>query len=113
MHIFPKKRWGALILSLALVIFTPLAFYWGAAGLREGTAGQSRQALEDSLRRAAVHCYAVEGRYPPSLTYLTTHYGVHVNRAQFTVYYQKVAANLMPDITVLDIASQDAGEAAP
>lgn len=66
----------------------------------------SREALdlaENSIRRAAVQCYALEGFYPPDLDYLTGRYGVSVDAEKYFVDYQYVAANLMPDITVLSL----------
>ena len=66
----------------------------------------SREALdlaENSIRRAAVQCYALEGFYPPDLDYLTGRYGVSVDTQRYFVDYQYVASNLMPDITVLSL----------
>ena len=56
---------------------------------------------EESVRRAAVECYALEGFYPRSLDYLVEHYGVTAGDDRYMVSYQYVASNLMPDITVL------------
>lgn len=61
------------------------------------------KAMEQAVRRTAVHCYAVEGQYPPSLTYLEEHYGLQVDKTRFVVHYQPVAANLMPNISVFSM----------
>jgi hypothetical protein len=55
----------------------------------------------ESLRRAAVQCYALEGVYPTDLDYLKTHYGLRPDERKYAVYYEYIASNLMPDITVL------------
>ena len=70
--------------------------------LAGGQKAEGRQQLEEALRRAAVACYAVEGVYPPTLEYLTEHYGVQIERDRYTVFYENFADNLMPEITVLD-----------
>ena len=58
--------------------------------------------LEESLRRGCVACYAAEGVYPPTLSYLEEHYGLQIDEERYTVHYSAFAENLMPDITVLE-----------
>ena len=60
------------------------------------------QELLQTLRRAAVACYAAEGIYPPDISYLEEHYGIQIEKDRFAVYYDVFASNLMPDITVID-----------
>ena len=57
---------------------------------------------EDSLRRAVVSCYALEGRYPPNVDYLQQQYGLQINEKKYIVHYEIFAENIMPDITVLE-----------
>ena len=52
-------------------------------------------------RRAAILFYAVEGRYPPSLSYMTENYGVTINEERYIVRYERFADNVMPQVTVL------------
>lgn len=63
---------------------------------------ESRQLLEDAVRRSAVACYAAEGIYPPAVAYLEQHYGLQIDETRYTVFYEVFAENLMPDITVLE-----------
>ncbi len=91
-----------LILSLALLVAVLAAAVFG---LRSANAARSREAarvLADSIRRAAVSCYAIEGRYPDTLDYLEENYGVYVNDDAFTVFYEVFATNIMPDVTVIE-----------
>lgn len=75
---------------------------WAASGRLAGRAdSEALELTARSIRRAAVQCYALEGAYPPSLSYLEEHYAVAVDESRCFVDYQYVAANLMPDITVL------------
>lgn len=66
------------------------------------TRSESEQAasLKAAVLRAAVTCYAVEGRYPPDVEYLQTNYGLTYNHERFIVSVHAFAENLLPDITV-------------
>jgi hypothetical protein len=72
------------------------------SNLKNGHTDEGRRQLEDTIRRAAVTCYATEGIYPPTLSYLEEHYGIQVDTDRYTVYYDAFAENLVPDITVLE-----------
>lgn len=63
---------------------------------REGT-----ETLRSAIARASVQCYAIEGRYPPSVQYLEDNYGIRIDRERFNVFYEGFASNIMPDITVI------------
>ena len=67
---------------------------------------ESKQNLIHSLNDAAIHCYAVEGRFPPSLDYLCETYGIYYDHEAYTVFYEIFASNMMPDITVIDGEAQ-------
>ena len=59
---------------------------------------------EESVRRAAVQCYALEGAYPQDLSHLEERYGVSVDADRFRVDYIYIASNLMPDITIVPLS---------
>lgn len=61
---------------------------------------QGKKTLENAVVRAAVHCYAVEGAYPPSIEYLEDTYGLIIDHERFLVDYVIFASNVMPDVTV-------------
>ena len=67
--------------------------------------GRARSEGSDTLikaiRQASVQCYAIEGRYPPSVEYLEEHYGIQIDRERYNVFYSGFASNIMPDITVI------------
>lgn len=99
-----KKGRGALkaLLTLAVLAVILLSFSTALSNLRLGGGEEGRLQLEESIRRAAVTCYAVEGIYPPDLAYLQEHYGIQVNEDRYYVFYEVFGANMMPDITVLE-----------
>ncbi len=89
---------GKLLVALAV-----LACFLGAVNrLEENRRREGQQQLETLLRRTAVSCYAAEGFYPPSLTYMQEHYGLEYNEDLYIVHYQWIASNWLPDITVLE-----------
>ena len=97
-----KKPVLAGILMPLVAIALLLCFLSGISNVTRGRSAEDKQRLEDVLRRAAVACYAAEGRYPESLEHLVEHYGVQIDSRNFIVSYMPIAENLMPDITVLE-----------
>lgn len=86
------------VLILALVV--TLVVY----GLNSASTTVDSEGLRiaaDSVRRAAVTCYSVEGRYPSSYEYLTENYGLAIDDSRYIVHYEAFASNLMPSITVV------------
>lgn len=90
------------ILLMAILIFS--AFTASLHSLETDRAAEDLQQLQTALTRAAVSCYAAEGVYPPDLQYLQDHYGIQINTDLYSVQYEYIASNLMPDITILELA---------
>lgn len=91
-----KKR------SLFWILAVLLCFLLGVSRLEQSRQLEGKQQLEDTLRRTAVSCYALEGFYPPSVDYMKAHYGLMYDEEAYAVHYEVIADNLMPDITVLE-----------
>lgn len=91
---------GFVYISAVLVVL--ILFLTAVTRLESGHRAEGKQQLEDVLRRTAVSCYAAEGIYPPDLDYMRDGYGIRYDEERFTVIYQPIASNLMPDITVLE-----------
>ena len=88
--------------SMLFLLLILLCFFTALSRLNTGRQEQGRQQLEEAVRRTAVSCYALEGQYPPSVDYMRKHYGLSYDEDRYSVHYEVFAANLMPDITVLD-----------
>ena len=97
-----EKRSLSGLLVPVFAVVALLVFMTGLSNLTEGNAVQGREQLETALRRSAVACYAAEGMYPSDLSYLQEHYGIQIDEERYTVIYDAIASNLMPDITVLE-----------
>jgi hypothetical protein len=61
---------------------------------------EALNAVRDSIIRASVTCYAIEGVYPESLQYLIDNYSLAVDINRYNVYYSRISDNLMPTIIV-------------
>lgn len=106
MHLYERKRGirhkgllAAVALFAAVLIVFALLFSRARESQTKNSAGQ----LATAIRRAAITCYAIEGRYPESLQYIMDHYGVVIEYDNFIVQYDAFAENIMPVIRVLEI----------
>ncbi len=111
MNRFQKKPKKLLHLRffLPLLIFCAVLFlFLGAlSGVSQSAAREEAESLEDSVRRGAVQCYALEGFYPESLSYLEEHYGLSYNKEKYVVSYEVIGSNMMPDIMVIPLDKRE------
>lgn len=96
-----KKSLSLQILIPVLMIAIVIGFFTMVSELDRASSDEALLQLEESIRRAAVACYAAEGIYPPDIDYLTSHYGIQIDENLYQVHYEIFASNIMPDITVL------------
>jgi len=101
-----KKTAWKLPVQIALSVCAFAAVLWifisGTGRIRRSAEQKGAETLRDSIRRATVECYAIEGRYPPDVKYLEDHYGIRIDRKRFNVFYDGFASNILPDITVVE-----------
>jgi len=83
------------ILAVVIVFFT--AAVTGASDKADSSAAST---LEKAIIRAAVQCYAIEGFYPPDVTYLKDHYGIIIDK-KYIVEYRCFTGNNIPTINVI------------
>jgi len=103
-NIYRKSAWDFLRSAILPAVFTVAIIIMVASGLRQTEASSSAEGLrilEDSIRRAVVISYAIEGRYPESIDYIALHYGIHIDKTRYIVHYNIFASNIMPEITVI------------
>lgn len=94
------KKGRTWLLTAALLVLTVALLSGYLASLEERTTKRQIAQLQEAITRASVTCFAVEGRYPPSLSYLEDHYGITVDGARCTVYFSFFADNVMPTVRV-------------
>ena len=112
-HVEQKKKqnrsfFGYLISGLLIGGFLYL-FLIGTQGIASKTESEQLNVLDQAIRRATIQCYAIEGRYPPSVEYLEEHYGISIDREKYYVIYDGWASNIMPDITVFPASKEEEG----
>lgn len=61
---------------------------------------KQKELLLDNVRKSAVQCYALEGKYPEDLQYLKDNYGLHYEIEDYKVHYKNLGDNLLPEINV-------------
>jgi len=104
--IYKKSAFDFLRAAILPIIFTVVIMLMVVYGLQqtsESSSAEGLRILEDSLRRAVVMNYAIEGRYPESIEYIEQNFGIHIDRTRYAVHYRVFASNILPEITVVPL----------
>ena len=104
--IFRKSAWDVLRPALVPILFTLAVMGMIVIGLRqtrESSKSEGFRILQESIHRAVIINYVVEGRYPESIAYIEEKYGIYIDRTKYVVHYNIFASNIMPDITVIEL----------
>ena len=106
-QIHKRRKLNSFHIGLVLFAAILIMFLYGISYV--GSTNYSRQeaSLANALERNIVHCYALEGYYPPSLEYMEKHYGLTYDKNIFIVDYQPIANNLYPDYTIIRRGGQE------
>ncbi|MCL2151520.1 MAG: hypothetical protein FWH57_00945 [Oscillospiraceae bacterium] len=105
-RIYKANAWDFLRGAIVPILFTVavmLMIVYGLSQTERSSRVEGLRILEDSIRRATVMCYAVEGRYPDTIKYLEENYGIRIDWSKYAVHYSIFASNLFPDITVIEL----------
>lgn len=90
------------LLAVPVLFIACLCFVLTAVGnVETGQKTESDKRIEDTIKKAVVNCYAIEGRYPATLSYAEEYYGLQIDRERYEVFYEVFADNIMPEITVI------------
>jgi len=104
--VYKKNTLDFLRNAIFPILFSAVIMFMIVIGLHEteqSSKTEGLRILEDSIRRAVVVCYAVEGRYPNSVEYIEENFGVRIDRSKYAVHYNIFASNILPDITVVEL----------
>lgn len=105
-QVFKKNILVSAITGLGPLVFTLIVVALVLAGLKqaeEANRVEGVRLLQETLLRGAIHSYAIEGHFPQSLSHLTENYGIYIDTTRFVVHYEVFAANLLPDIRVIEL----------
>ena len=88
-----------VLFTLSIIVFIVMGLHRTEVASRT----EGLRILEDSIRRAVVMSYAVEGRFPESLEYIEQNFGIHIDRTRYVVHYSVFAPNIFPEIVVIQL----------
>lgn len=92
-----KKVRITFILCFVLILF----FLYFTYHMNQSNLDKQYESLNLALQHDIVHCYAVEGTYPPSLQYMVEHYGLLYDHDLFYVDYQPIGSNIYPNYEII------------
>lgn len=90
-----------IILSVLVFAVLLCAFAYGFDRASERNDKEQLSMTQQSVERAVINCYAVEGVYPPNIRYLQDHYGVTIDTDKYAVNYQVMGSNVRPYVQVV------------
>lgn len=87
---------------LQLLVFAGILaiFYFGFTSTRQQANEQDLLRVKEAIQKAALECYSIEGSFPESVTYLEEQYGLYLQRDVYSIRYEFVAGNIMPQTNV-------------
>jgi hypothetical protein len=91
-----------LRLAIVIVLLVALMVFVSSGVSGQVTTNQT-EFLQDAVRRSAVQCFALEGRFPDNVKYLEDNYDLLIDDDRYTVYYEYAGGNLIPQIRVMPI----------
>jgi hypothetical protein len=105
-RVFREKRsyWSLKLVIFVAVCAAILALVvTGASSLEDSSRTEGVKVDREAFIRAAVQCYALEGRYPPDVDYLEENYGLTLDRDKYVYHYRPVGENMMPQIELFPV----------
>ncbi len=91
-----------IAVSLGLIAAVLALFIYGSSALSAEQDEQQKELLTQSVDHSVTQCYALEGSYPSSLSYLEERYGLTYDKDRYYIDYQFIGSNLRPDITIIE-----------
>lgn len=92
-----KASLGVILVALLLVSSISLT-----SQMESGSKTETLSQMELAVKQACVTCYALEGRYPPNLEYMSKNYGIAIDENRYIVLYQVFGQNIMPMIKIME-----------
>ena len=96
------KRKVALFLPLIFLTFILMIFCFAADSVSKANDTREKEILQNALDRSITQCYALEGAYPSSLSYLIDNYGLTYDSTHYFIDYQYIGSNIRPDTMIIE-----------
>jgi len=100
-HVYRKPIQLSYIIPILFTLGMIVLVLYGLSITGKSSQSEGTHILEESLWRAVITCYAIEGSYPSDLTHLEENYGIYIDRNRYLVRYSIFASNIKPDIEVI------------
>ena len=98
-----KRITESMNFSVFFFVIVIALFLVGISFIASTSSKDQTQILTDAVNKDIIHCYAVEGYYPPSLKYIEDHYGLTYDSSRYMIDYVPIGDNIMPSVTILEI----------
>ena len=97
-----QNSWVPLALGLALVGAIAILMMRGIQDASRLSDQEGMRMVEESIERAIISCYSLEGVYPASYEELKEKIGLEVDEEKYIVIYEIFASNIRPSVTVME-----------
>lgn len=105
MRLFKKKKLiSGSAFGVVLFIACFMFFIVSISNVSDEVDENEIKTLKNTIDKAVITCYAIEGVYPENLQYIEDNYGVVVDHEKFFVVYNLLGPNVKPDVIVTPIA---------
>ena len=101
-----KRITESMNFSVFFFLVVIIVFLFGISFISSTSSRDQKQVLTDAVSKDIIHCYAVEGYYPPSLSYLEEHYGLTYDKSRYLIDYVPIGDNIMPSVTIVEIGKK-------
>ncbi len=101
-----KRIMESMNFSVFFFVIVIAAFLFGISFISSTSSKDQTKILTDAVSKDIIHCYAVEGYYPPNLKYIEEHYGLTYDKERYFIDYVPIGDNIMPSVTIVEIGKK-------
>jgi len=98
---FKKRIINSFTISVIIFVAVIVLFVFGISSISNSSVVNDKEILTEAIERDIVHCYCVEGMYPPSVKYMQEHYGLTYDSDKYIIDYEYIGANIMPKFMII------------
>lgn len=100
-----KRIFSSFTMSIVIFVSVVVLFIYGISAVSNSSVVNDKEILSEAVNRDIIHCYCVEGMYPPSVKYMEEHYGLLYDADKFIIDYEYIGANIMPKVMIIQKSS--------
>lgn len=97
-----KKIIESVNFSVLFFVLVMALFMSGISLLSKSSVRDEKDILTKAINKDIIHCYAVEGFYPPSMAYIEEHYGLTYDHKKYLVDYESIGNNILPNVMIIE-----------